>query len=210
MEVLSFKETKNLLLKYKIPFCKTEIFNSRVKAWVYAKKIGFPIVLKVHGRTIFHKSDIGGVKTNINNEVDFYKAWEEMRENSELKNIEGILVQEMVKGNELTIGMKRDGQFGPVLMFGLGGVFIEVLKDVAFRVAPVNKKEALSMIQEIKGYKLLQGYRNEEGVNINKLAAMLSNISKLSMKEEKIASVDFNPVMANKKSILVADFRLVI
>jgi succinyl-CoA synthetase beta subunit len=210
MEILSFEETKKILLKYKIPFCKTEIFNSKEKALAFAKKTGFPIVLKIHSRTIFHKSEIGGVKTGINNVDEFSAAWDEMKENSELRNIEGILVQEMVSGNEMAIGMKRDPQFGPVLMVGLGGIFIEVLKDVAFRIAPIEKAEALKMIKEIKGYKLLEGYRNREGVNMAKLAALLVNLSKLSANEEKILSIDFNPVMGNNKSVLVADFRLII
>ena len=210
MEVLGFEQTKKLLEKYKIPFCKTEIFNSQNKAVEYAKKIGFPIVLKVHGSTIFHKSDIGGVKLGINNEQEFYKAWQEIKENSELKKIEGILVQQMTKGSEIAVGMKRDQQFGPVVMFGLGGIFIEILKDVSFRMAPVNKSQALSMIEEIKGYRLLQGYRGKEGVNIGKLASLLVNISNLCIKEEKILSLDFNPIMASKKSIIVADFRLII
>jgi acyl-CoA synthetase (NDP forming) len=210
MEILSFSETRKMLLKYKIPFCKTEIFNSKEKALAYAQKIGFPIVLKIHSRTIFHKSEIGGVRVGINNEDDFVEVWNEMKENTELRNIEGILVQEMINGNEMAIGMKRDPQFGPVLMVGLGGIFIEVLKDVAFRIAPIEKDEALKMIKEIKGYKLLEGYRNREGVNIDKLAVLLVNLSKLSINEKKILSIDFNPVMGNSKSVLVADFRLII
>jgi acyl-CoA synthetase (NDP forming) len=210
MEILSFEETRKLLLKYKIPFCKTEIFNSKEKALAYVKKIGFPIALKIHSRTIFHKSEIGGVKVGINNEEEFSVAWDEMKQNTELRNIEGILVQEMVSGNEIAIGMKRDPQFGPVLMVGLGGIFIEVLKDVAFRIAPMEKSEAIKMIKEIKGYKLLEGYRNREGVNVDKLAMLLVNLSKLSIKEKNILSIDFNPVMGNNKNVLVADFRLTI
>jgi acyl-CoA synthetase (NDP forming) len=95
-------------------------------------------------------------------------------------------------------------------MVGLGGIFIEVLKDVAFRIAPIEKSEAIKMIKEIKGYKLLEGYRNREGVNIDKLAVLLVNLSKLSIKEKKILSIDFNPVMGNNKNVLVADFRLTI
>jgi succinyl-CoA synthetase beta subunit len=210
MEILNFEETKNLLLKYKIPFCKTEIFNSKAKASEFAKKIGFPVVIKVHAPNIFHKSEVGGVKVGIKNLEEFYVAWDEMKKRTRLEKIEGILVQETVFGSELTIGMKRDSQFGPVLMFGLGGIFIEVLKDVAFRVAPFDKKQALEMILEIKGHKLLQGYRGREIVNLNKLAEIIVNLSKLSMAEKKIMSIDLNPVMANKKSILVADFRLIV
>ncbi|MFA5013331.1 MAG: acetate--CoA ligase family protein [Candidatus Paceibacterota bacterium] len=210
MEILNFAETKKLLLKYKIPFCKTEIFNSKEKAQGFAEKIGFPVVLKVHGSTIFHKSDIGGVKTGIKNKEDFEKAWEEITENSQLKKIEGILVQETAYGNELVIGMNRDSQFGPVLMVGLGGIFVEVLKDVVFRVAPISKAEAEEMLKELKSYQLLQGFRGKPGVSIDAIATLLANISKLAMNEKKIISLDFNPIMANEKTAEVADFRLII
>ncbi|MDD5569409.1 MAG: acetate--CoA ligase family protein, partial [Candidatus Pacebacteria bacterium] len=127
-----------------------------------------------------------------------------------LKKIEGILVQEMVSGNEIAIGMKRDEQFGPVLMAGLGGIFIEIIKDVTFRVAPIEKAEAMEMIKELKGYKLLQGFRGKPGVNIDKLAALIVNVSNMVVKENKVMALDFNPVIANDKSVVVADFRVII
>lgn len=207
MEILNFEKTRILLKKYKIPFCRTEIFKSSVKALDFAKKIGFPVVLKIHSAEIFHKSEVGGVKAGIKNEEEFLKAWNEL---SQLKNIEGILVQEMIQGVEMVIGIKRDEQFGPVLMFGLGGIFVEILKDVAFRVGILNRKQALEMIQEIKGYKLLQGYRNQEGVNLSQLADSLVKISRLANERKEIMAIDFNPVIGSKKSILVADFRIVI
>lgn len=207
MEILNFEKTRTLLKKYKIPFCRTEIFKSSAKALEFALKIGFPVVLKIHSAEIFHKSEAGGVKVGINNEEEFLKAWNEL---SQLENIEGILVQELAKGTELVLGMKRDGQFGPVLMFGLGGIFVEILKDVSFRVGTLNKKQALEMIQEIKGYKLLEGYRNQEGVNLNELTDLLVKISYLASERKEIMAIDFNPVIANKKSVLVADFRIVI
>ena len=106
MEILSFEETKKLLMKYKLPLCKTEIFNSKEKAAVYANKIGYPIVLKVHAQKIFHKSEVGGVKVNIKSDDELYSAWDEIMGNIQGKNIEGILVQEMVLGNEMAVGMK--------------------------------------------------------------------------------------------------------
>ncbi|MFA5178267.1 MAG: acetate--CoA ligase family protein [Candidatus Paceibacterota bacterium] len=210
MEILSFEETKKILKKYKISFCRTEIFNSQEKALAFAEKIGFPVVLKIHSRTIFHKSDIGGVKIGIQNSEEFHQAWKEISTNSQLKNIEGILVQEMVQGSELALGMKRDNQFGPILMFGLGGIFIEVLKDVSFRIAPIDRKQALEMIKEIKGYRLLEGYRGKKGVDIKKITDLIIKISNLAIKEKNILSLDFNPIMANDKKVLVADFRLII
>jgi acetyl-CoA synthetase (ADP-forming) len=210
MEILSFEETRNLLMKYKLPFCRTEIFNSKEKALVFAKQIGFPVALKIHAQKIFHKSEIGGVKIDIKNDEEFIASWEEIEKNIEGKNIEGILVQEMVLGSEVAIGMKRDSQFGPVLMFGLGGIFIEIIKDVSLRIAPINISEATSMIKEIKGFKILDGARGKTKVDLVRIAEMLVNISNLSMREEKIQSIDFNPVMVTDKQALIADFRIII
>lgn len=210
MEILSFEETRNLLIKYKLPFCRTEIFNSKEKALMFAKQIGFPVVLKIHAQKIFHKSEIGGVKVNIRSDEEFIAAWDEIEKNIEGKNIEGILVQEMVSGSEVAIGMKRDSQFGPVLMFGLGGIFIEIIKDVSLRIAPVDISEAIKMIKEIKGFKILDGARGKTKVDLVRIAEMLANISNLSMREERIQSIDFNPVMVTDKQALIADFRIII
>ncbi len=210
MEILSFEETKKLLLKYRLPLCRTEIFNSKDRAIEYAQKIGYPVVLKIHAQKIFHKSEIGGVRVNIRNNEELSIAWDEITKNIEGKNIEGILVQEMMAGNEVAVGMKRDEQFGPVLLFGLGGIFIELIEDVSLRVAPLDKKEALEMIREIKGYRILEGYRGKDGADIDKIAEILVNVSKLSVSEEEIKSIDFNPVMANKKGAFIADLRIII
>lgn len=209
MNILSFRETEIILSKYKIPFCRTEIFNSKEKAFLFAQKIGFPVALKVHGQKVFHKSEIGGVKVNIK-EDDFDDAWEEIMKNVEGKIIEGILVQEMFYGNEVAIGMNRDDQFGPTIMFGLGGIFIEILKDVSLRVVPINKNEALEMIKEIKGFKILDGARGNKKANINSLVDILVNVSNLSLKEEQIKSIDFNPIIVNESKALVADFRIIV
>jgi acetyl-CoA synthetase (ADP-forming) len=210
MEILSFEETRKILLKYKLPFCRTEIFNSKEKALLFAKQIGFPIVLKIHAQKIFHKSEVGGVKVNIKNEEEFSSSWDQIEKNIQGKNIEGILVQEMVLGSEIAIGMKRDSQFGPVLMFGLGGIFIEIIKDVSLRIAPIDINEAVKMIKEIKGFKILDGARGKKKVDLEKIAEMLINISNLSIREEKIQSIDFNPVIVTDKQALIADFRIII
>ncbi|MCK9446413.1 acetate--CoA ligase family protein [bacterium] len=210
MEILSFEETKRILLKYRLPFCRTEIFNSKEKALTFAKQIGFPIVLKVHAQKIFHKSEVGGVKINIKNAEEFILSWDQIEKNIQGKNIEGILVQEMVSGSEVAIGIKRDSQFGPVLMFGLGGIFIEIIKDVALRVAPISIEEAMKMIKEIKGFEILNGARGKKKVDLTKIAEMIVNLSTLSMKEEKIQSIDFNPVMVTDKQAMITDFRIII
>lgn len=210
MEILSFEETKRILLKYKLPFCRTEIFNSKEKALIFARQIGFPVVLKIHAQKIFHKSEVGGVRVNIRNEDEFIASWNQIERNIQGKNIEGILIQEMVSGGEVAIGMKRDQQFGPVLMFGLGGIFIEIIKDVSFRIAPISREEAMEMIKETKGFEILNGARGKKKVDLSKIAEMLINLSNLSVKEEKIQSIDFNPVMVTDKQALIADFRIIV
>lgn len=210
MEILSFEETRRLLLKYKLPLCRTEIFNSKEKALVFAEKLGFPVVLKIHAQKIFHKSEIGGVKTNIQNKEEFGASWDAIEKNIRGKNIEGMLVQEMRSGSEIALGMKRDPQFGPVLLFGLGGIFIEIIKDVSLRVAPIDKEEALKMIKEIKGVKILEGARGRKKADLENIAEMLVNLSNLSIKEKNIQSIDFNPVMVEGKKACIADFRIIV
>ncbi len=207
MELLSFKETKSLLLKYGLPFCETEIFNSLDKAIEYAEEIDYPLVLKVFGKDIFHRTENEGVVVGIKNKEDLKREWEKMDQRFKIK--EGILVQETVNGRELILGMKRDEQFGPVLMFGLGGIFAELYKDVSLRLSPLDKKEAEKMIKETKAWEIIKGFRGE-GVNKEKVIELLVRLSKLAEKERMIKSIDFNPVMGNKKEVLIVDFKVAI
>lgn len=202
--LLNFDDTKKLLLKYEIPFAKTDLATSERGAVLLAEKIGYPVVLKVFGSQIFHRVDIGGVKTGIHNQDELKKAFYSL---SKINGADGVLIQEMSQGQEIFIGMKRDPQFGPVLMFGLGGIFVEVLKDISFRVCPVSEKEALSMIKEIKGYPILAGIRGEKGVNIENLVKILVRVSQLSLKEENIQEIDLNPILANEREAKAVDFK---
>lgn len=213
MKVLNFNQTRKLLSKYKIPFCKSYLAASKKEALKFAKEIGFPVVLKVWSPDILHKTDIGGIKIVIDKK-ELFEAWakilENVKEEAPQAEIEGLLVQKMISGEEVVVGMKRDLTFGPVLMFGLGGIFVEVLEDVAFRVAPIDKKEALKMMKEIKGFKVLRGFRGKEKANIEKIAEIIVKISKLSSKEENIREIDLNPVIVNTKQAFVVDPRFII
>jgi acyl-CoA synthetase (NDP forming) len=153
---------------------------------------------------------MGGVKTNIQNEEELKAAFEAIKKSAKKTKIEGILVQKMEQGKEVIIGMKQDPQFGPVIMFGLGGVFVEVLKDVSFRVAPIDKKEAEEMINEIKSSEILKGVRGEKPVKISALIDLLIKISNLAVKEKNILEIDLNPVMIDEKSAKVVDVRMMI
>lgn len=207
MEILSFKEAKDILLKYKMPFCQTEIFDSLSKAMTYAEEIKFPVVLKAYGKNIFHRTEKDGVATNIKTKEEFRKEWNNIYDN--FKEIEGILVQEMVKGKEFIIGMNRDNQFGPVLIFGMGGIYTELYKDVSLRLSPVSRKDVLEMMRETKAYDIIKGFRGE-GIDEEKMIDLILKLSNLSLKERRIKSIDFNPVIGNKKELLIVDFKIVI
>jgi len=206
MKLLGFRKSKNLLLKYQIPFLECEIFGKKEfqEAKDFAKKIGYPVVLKVFSSKIFHRTDIRGVRVGIKNEKELKEAFFDL---SKIQRIESIIVQETGEGQEIALGMKRDLQFGPVLMVGLGGIFVEVLKDVSFGICPISKKEAFEMIKETKGYRVLKGERNQKGVNIKALIEIMLLLSKLSLREKDIQEIDFNPVIINEETAKVADFK---
>ena len=214
MNLLNFNKTKKLLLKYKIPFCESYLAASKKEALKFAKKIGYPVVLKISSPDILHKTDVGGIKIGIKSENELKRAFSEILTNVKKKKpqakIEGILVQEQVSGKEVVVGMKRDLTFGPVLMFGLGGIFVEVLKDVVFRVIPVGKGEGLKMIKEIKGFEVLRGFRGEKPVNIGEITEIIIKLSKLSLEEGSIKEIDLNPIIVDEKRALVVDARFLI
>jgi acyl-CoA synthetase (NDP forming) len=164
---------------------------------------------------ITHKSDAGGVKVNLKDRNAVEQAWDDIMASCTAQypdaDIEGISVQGMAKsGTEVIIGMTKDPSFGPVLMFGLGGIFVEVLKDVAFRIVPLEKKDASEMITEIKGKKLLEGYRGEDPADIPFLEDVLLKLSRLVDKTGGIAEIDMNPVFAYKQGGVVVDARIIL
>jgi len=207
MEVLGFEKTKRLLIKYKIPFSRTFLVKSEKEVLSFAKKIGYPLVLKISASKILHKTESNGVKTEIKDEKELKKSFNKL---IKIKNNEGILVQKMEFGKEIALGMKKDPQFGPVIMAGLGGIFIEILKDVSFRICPVSEKEAKEMLKELKAYPVLEGYRGEKGINIKELAGIITKLSQLSLKEKNIKEIDLNPVIVNQKEAKVVDAKFVI
>jgi succinyl-CoA synthetase beta subunit len=208
MKSLEFKKTEQLLSKYGIPLCPGRLVSERGEVLAFAKKTGYPLVLKVLSPSAVHKTDLGLVKTGISGKEELAGAWAELAAKKIKK--EGILVQKQLSGVEMVIGMKRDSQFGPVLMFGLGGIFVELLEDVSFRIAPLKKKDAREMVKEIKGHKALLGFRSQKPVDLEKLTGILLSLSKLSLREKYIKEVDLNPVIVNEKGAWVADPRFLI
>ena len=209
--MLDFTKTNTLLKKYKIPSCESVLCKKPDEAIKTAKKFGFPVVLKISSPDIIHKSDIGAVITNIKSNEELEKSFDKILKNTKKKKakIQGIIIQKQKIGKEIIIGVKKDPQFGYIIMFGLGGIFVEVFKDVSFRISPIDKEDAKQMIEEIKSYKILKGIRGEKSVNINGLIEILVKTSKMIEKEKKITELDFNPVIVNQKTAEVVDARII-
>jgi len=206
---LDFIKSKEILSKYDVLSCKEKLVGSKKEAFLFTEKIGFPVVLKIFSPDVPHITDVGGLKLGIKNKKELEKAWDDilfsLKKNKPKALIEGFLVQEEVEGVEIMVGMKRSREFGPVLMFGLGGILVEILKDVSFGIAPISRSTAIRMIKEIKGYKILKGFRGNPAVNLEKLIDVLINISKLSLENPEIKEIDLNPIIVNNKKALVVD-----
>jgi len=208
-------ESKELLQKAGIPVIETKLARTKKEAISLSKKMGFPIVMKIASPDIIHKSDSGGVKLGLKNVTQVGNAYSEImssiRQRFPKAEIQGVSVQKMARpGVEVIIGISKDAQFGPVLMFGLGGILVEVLKDVSFRIVPLTRKDAAEMIREIKGYELLQGYRGQEAANIPSLEQLIVKVSQFVEQNPQIKELDLNPIFAYKDGAVAVDARIIL
>ncbi len=208
-------EAKQVFKETGVPVVETKLAKSRKQAGEIAAEIGFPAVLKIASADIVHKSDAGGVKVGLKNKSEVERAYGAIMKAAKEKfpkaKIEGAAVQSMARpGIEIIIGTFKDPQFGPVIMFGLGGIFVEVLKDVAFRIVPIERRDAAEMIKEIKGYALLKGYRGMEPAHLPSLEDILMKVSDFVERTPEIKEIDLNPVIAYKDSAVAVDARIVL
>jgi len=188
--------------------------DSPSRASKIAQQQGFPVALKISSPDIVHKSDAGGVVLNLDTpeavEKGYGQVVERVRKAFPQATIDGVLVNKMAPpGQEVIIGMNRDPQFGPIILFGLGGVLVEIFRDVALRHLPLSRQDALGMIQEIRGYPILAGYRGQAPVNLQPLADCLLAVAQIAEECPKIVEIDLNPVFAYSQGILVADARII-
>jgi acetate---CoA ligase (ADP-forming) subunit beta len=213
--VLTEVESKQLLEEAGINVIKAKLATTMKEAVALSKGMGFPVVLKIASSDVVHKSDAGGVKLDLKNATQVEKAYREImasiKEKFPKAAIGGVSVQPMAKpGVEVIIGMSKDAQFGPVLMFGLGGILVEILKDVSFRIVPLVRRDAREMIREIKGYPVLEGYRGKEPANVSALEDMLLKVSDFVEKNPDIKELDLNPVFAHRDGAVAVDARVVL
>jgi len=208
-------EAKTICMEYGIPVTKFKLAKNEDEAVKFAEEIGFPVVLKIVSPDIIHKSDIGGVILNLKNAKEVKAAYKQIMENVKKRRkdakILGVIVQEMAPpSTEVIVGAIKDPQFGPTLMFGLGGVFVEILKDVTFKVAPITEEEAREMLTEIKAYPLLKGYRNLPPADTEALVKILLNTSRLVTEHMEIKELDLNPIMVYEKGAKTVDARIIL
>lgn len=208
-------EAKTVCMEYGIPVTRFKLAKNEAEAVKFAGEVGYPLVLKIVSPDIIHKSDAGGVIVGLKNAQEVRNAYKQILKNVKKHKadakIVGILVQEMAPpSTEVIVGAIKDPQFGPAVMFGLGGIFVEVLKDVTFRVAPITVDEAREMITEVKAYPLLKGYRNLPPADIEAIVRILLNTSRLVMEHQEIKELDLNPIMVYEKGAKTVDARIIL
>lgn len=213
--LLTEVESKQLLDKAGIDVVPAKLATSMKEAVALSKEMGFPVVLKIASADVVHKSDIGGVKVGLANAAQVKNGYREImaavKEHQPEAAIDGVSVQPMAKpGVEVIIGMTKDAQFGPVLMFGLGGILVEILKDVSFRIVPLERRDAAEMIRDIKGYPVLEGYRGQPPVKVSALEDMLLKVSEFVDKNPQIKELDLNPVFAYSDGAVAVDARVIL
>ncbi len=208
-------ESRALLEAYGVPLPEAVLVTQAKEAVEVANKMGYPVAMKVVSPDIIHKSNAGGVQLDLRNPKDVERAFEQILGNAQKvapkERIFGCLISPMArKGQECIIGMIRDRQFGPVLMFGLGGIFVEVLKDISFRVAPAPGEDINQMINEIKGYKILTGMRGDKPKDIGAIKNILARLSEIAIANPEIHEVDLNPVIVHENGASIVDSRVIL
>ncbi|MBU2053682.1 MAG: acetate--CoA ligase family protein [Proteobacteria bacterium] len=213
--LLTETESKALIRESGIAVTDTQLAHSMSEAVSISNRMGYPVVLKIASKDITHKSDAGGVKVGLMTPEEVEKAYEEIFTSVAQKYpaaaLQGVTVQKAARpGVEVIIGMFTDAQFGPVLMFGLGGIWVEILKDVSFRIVPLTKKDVASLIREIKGFPLLEGRRGQKASDIGSLEGALLNLSAFVEKYPEIKEIDLNPIFVYEEGYVAVDARIIL
>ena len=208
-------EAKEICIAYGIPTPAFRVAHTPSEATFLAEQVSFPVVLKIISEDILHKTEAGGVILSLNSKDQVRAAYEQLLSNvrayRENSRIDGVLVQHMApRGVEVIVGGLRDDQFGPTVLFGLGGIFVEVLKDASFRIAPMTSLDTRQMIREIRSYPILQGVRGQPPADEDAIMNILQATSRMLLENPEIQQIDLNPVMVYGKGATVVDARIVL
>jgi len=207
---LSEYESKNLLRLYGIPVTREKLVNDRGQLLEAAAEIGYPVVIKGCSSRLTHKTERNLVRVDVRNREEAVAAFEDLMSRMEGEGAD-LLVQEMIKGSrELVVGMTRDPQFGPCVMFGLGGIYTEILRDVSFRVAPLEKRDALQMAQEIRGRKILEELRGMPAADMETLCRILIKTGEIGLDNGAVKEIDINPLILSGSKPVAVDALVVL
>ena len=204
-------ESKQVLASYDLPVTREKLVSSLEDLLKAAEQIGYPLVIKGSSAEIAHKTETGLIRVDVRNDEESTLAFREISAAMNGAGGGAVLVQQMVKGQrELVVGLTRDAQFGPCVMFGLGGIFTEILKDTVFRVAPLEKQDALEMMQEIRANKILEEIRGMAAVDKDILAEMLMAVGRIGIENDRIEEIDINPVIISGGKPVAVDALIVL
>ena len=210
-KTLSEYESKVILASYQIPVTREIMAENTDEVITAAHEIGYPVVMKGCAPEITHKTEKGVIRTDIRDDKEALDAFNDIMAGMNGIKDAAALVQEMIRGKrELVVGLIRDPQFGPCVMFGLGGIFTEILKDVSFRLAPLEKRDAFEMMDEIKAHKILDAIRGMDAVDREVLSEMLINVGKIGMENDAIKEIDINPVIISGSQPIAVDALVVL
>ncbi|MDO8785811.1 MAG: acetate--CoA ligase family protein [Syntrophales bacterium] len=209
--ILSEYQSKKLLAGYGIPVTRENLVNSEEEAVRAAREIGFPVALKGCSPEATHKTELKLIELNLRDQTSVVEAYRKIMNNAGGVPLDGVLVQEMIEGErELVVGMTRDVQFGPCVMFGLGGIFTEILNDVSFRVAPLERRDALEMMGEIKGHRILEAIRGLEAADKEAFCDILIKVGQIGLDFEQIKEIDINPLIIHGNQPVAVDALVVL
>ncbi len=213
-KVFNLEESREIMELAGIPFNKCGLAKSAGEAVEIADDMGYPVVMKIVSPQVIHKTEVGGVRVNIASATEVKNTYEDIVRGVQKQvpdaEINGILIEEMVSGTELIVGTTTDPQFGPMIMFGIGGIFVEVYKDVSFRLIPISANDARDMAGEIKGKALLEGIRGLPRADPNTIIEILENVSKLVISNPEIDELDINPLLITNKGVIAVDARILL
>jgi len=205
MKIMIEREAEDFLEKEGFPVVERVEVKNEVQLLNNARRLGFPLAMKVVSQKVLHKTDVGGVKLDIKTEDELKQAFHELEK---IQDFESVLIQKYTQGNFVLVGIKKDPTFGHVIAAGLGGIFTEVMKDVSFRVVPLTKDDALQMIEELKSYPILKGVRGMKA-NLDSIIEIILKLSKLAEKYPKIQELDINPIVVNEEKSIIVDARII-
>ncbi len=206
-------EAYELLEAYGVSVPRHRVVNSAEQAEVAAAELGYPVVAKIVSPDVLHKTELGGVLLNLNDAAAVRAAYRQIVERSRQAQaaLQGVLISRMAPpGIEVIAGLTQDAQFGPVMMFGLGGIFVEVYRDVSFRLIPLTEPDAAAMIREIKASPVLQGVRGGRPADLKALADLLLTVSRMAVENPEIAEMDLNPIIVYEEGLSVVDARVLL